>query len=199
MFKKFIVYALIGLIPLAANATGGEFYQLDEGVGGGSAVFAKEVGSWQLTGAYSQWSSTGKSLSGSAVRNVFARNEGDTTVKFSVGLGAISHHSDPSAASPSASSVGLKLNAESFTKFDKSSVYTLAEYNTAFRTWLGVVQVKPLNSQVGVEWSAVGDDRWYVGHKVAMTWRLRNSPWSLRVGHQLNDGANFIGVSYNTF
>jgi len=182
-----------------AGATEGMFAQFDKGVGGGTAVVATEIEQMQVSAAYSQWSSSGKSLSGGLLKNVYLNSSSTNTFKLNAGVGVVNHHSDPSASSPSASAAGVKLGVEDYQKWQVGSVFAMAEYNTAFKSWLGVVQIQPANSPLGFEWSAVGDDRWYVGHKVALTWKFGNSPWSLRVGQQLKDSTNFIGITYNTF
>ncbi len=182
-----------------AGAAEGMFAQFDKGVGGGTAVVATEIQQLQVSAAYSQWSSTGKSLSGALQKNVYSYSSSTNTFKLNAGVGVVDHHSDTTASLPSASAAGVKLSVEDYQKWQIGSVFAMGEYNTVFRSWLGVVQVRPANSQLGFEWSAVGDDRWYVGHKVALTWKFSNSPWSLRVGQQLKDSTGFIGITYNTF
>ena len=199
MFKKISVCGLMTLVVSQAIADEGMFAQFDQARSGGSAVVAKALGQWQASAAYSQWSSSGKSLSGSLVQNAFNSNEAGTTFKLNAGVGAIAHRSDPEAIAQGDTAVGLKLSAEMFKQLTGASVYALTEYNTAFHTWLGVLQIKPVNSSLGMEFTAIGDDRWYVGHKAAITWRVNNSPWTLRIGHQFTDQSNFIGISYNTF
>lgn len=199
MFKKVTCLGLMTLMGSQAIAADGIFAQFDQSKSGGSAVVAKELGQWQASAAYSQWSRSGKSLSGSLVQNAFTSNEAGTTFKINAGIGAVAHRSDPEAIAQGDTAVGLKLSAEVFKQMTVASVYALTEYNTAFHTWLGVLQIKPVNSALGMELTAVGDDRWYVGHKAAVTWRANHSPWTLRVGRQFTDQSNFIGISYNTF
>jgi hypothetical protein len=199
MFKNIVFSGIMAILGSQAIAADGLFAQYDQSKSGGSAVVAKQLGQWQASAAYSQWSNSGKSLSGSLVQNAFTINESGTTFKVNVGVGAIDHRSDSEAASQGDAAVGVKLSAEVFRQVRTASVYVLTEYNTAFHTWLGVLQIKPVNSNFGMELTAVGDDRWYVGHKAAVTWRANNSPWTLRIGHQFTDQSNFIGISYNTF
>jgi len=182
-----------------SDAADGMFAQFDRGVGGGTVVFVTEIQQMQVSAAHSQWSSSGKSYSGALLKNLYSNSSSTNTFKLNAGVGVVNHHSDASASSPSASAAGLKLSLEDYQKGQAGSVFAMAEYNTAFRSWLGVVQIQPVDSQLGFEWSSVGDDRWYVGHKVALTWKFGNSPWSLRVGQQLKDSTNFIGITYNTF
>jgi hypothetical protein len=198
MFKN-IFGLLLVIVVSYANAGNGEFFQYDYSLDAQSIVMAKGVNDWQVSGAYSQWNASGKSFSGGLTKTVFNGEAIGMTNKFSVGLGGVSHHSDPDAVSPSASAIGLKLSAESFNQLNYGSVYALVEVNSAFKTWLGVVQINPANSNLGVEWSSVGDDRWYIGHRLAMRWKINATPWSIRAGRQTDSANYFIGLSYNTF
>lgn len=199
--RKKLILLLIIVVCISTNtfADEGFFAQFDKGAGGETGVVATQLQNIQISTAYSQWSSSGKSLSGGISSKVYSSSDVSNTFKLNAGIGVIDHQSDANSVSPSASGIGLKISAEDYKKWDIGSIFVMAEYNSAFRTWLTVIQLHPANSNLGLELSSVGDDRWYVGQKFAVTWRLGNTPWSLRMGKQIQDATSFVGITYNSF
>lgn len=188
----------LALATAAGNAAAedGNFIQYDRTGSGNTVVAVHATGDWQVGGSYSQWSDTGKSLSASLTRRVQTFALADSTLQLRLGATALRHEGDTG----NASALGLKVAAEHFASGRWGQSYSLVEAASAFKSWLGVLQYTPANSPLGVEWSAVGDDRWYVGHRLALRYAIAGTPWSLRAGRQL-DGSNtvFIGISYNRF
>lgn len=198
MFKE-ISAVVIFMASTLAVAGDGEFAQYDQSNNGSSMVIAKGFADWQASAAYSQWLTTGKSISGSLTKTLAQSDANQQTLKLNVGLGGIDHRSDSNAQVGSASAVGLKVSGESYSRLHVGTVYGLVEMNSAFRSWLAVAQFNPVNSRLSVEWSAVGDDRWYVGHRLALRWQFAGTPWSIRAGRQTDGSAYFVGLSYNSF
>lgn len=197
MNLKTQVFAASLCVALNAFAETGSFFQYDRSSASDSLVAVHSVDDLQFSGAYSDWNNTGKSYALSATQRIHATEWEDSSLQFRLGVTALRHEEGTSIGA--ATALGIKLGAENFSHGRWGSVYALTEISSTFRTWLGVVQYTPPGSRLGLEWSAVGDDRWFVGHRVALRYGVEGTPWSLRAGRQLEDGKLFIGLSYSTF
>lgn len=188
----------IVLVCAATNAVAedGNFMQYDRAGSGSTLVAVHSVDNWQFGGVYGRWGDSGKSMGVSLTQRVQTLQVANSTLQLRMGVNA-SRHQD---AQGSTSGAGLKLAAEYFASGTWGRTYALVEASSVFKSWLGVVQYTPANSPVGLEWSAVGDDRWYVGQRVALGYAIEGTPWSVRVGRQLGgSGSVFVGLTYNTF
>lgn len=93
---------------------------------------------------------------------------------------------------------GLRLSAERYTSTDWGSVYGLVDLGTIDRSWFILGQVGLAETQLTLELSRGASDE-YEETTIAVSWRLQDSPVSLRTGYRFDASEIFVGVSVNTF
>lgn len=196
-FFQLKLLGLLSTLAFNANAATGEFYQLDTGSAGTTAVALKAWDDIKVSASHSRWSAQGHASTFAVTKNLpLALLDG---VQLAWGVQGIAHRSSPDAAQASASGIGLKLSAEWQPRFTSAQSYFLLERASIFGSWLAVAQYKNDALPVAIEWVGVGDKRWYVGHSIALRYALPDTRWSLRLGYRLNDKSIFFGLSHNSF
>ncbi len=191
-----LALALWGTLS-TSGAQAQDFYQIDSGPAGHSLVAVRAWDDIRLTAVYSRWSDQGNATSVALSKSIAV--EAIPTLKLALGLQALEHRSSPAATSPSDSGLGLKAGAEWQPHVAGGQGYLLLEHSSLFGSWLAVAQYKPDQLPVGIEWAAAGDQRWYVGHSVALRYAIPGTRWSVRVGQRRQDQQTFAGLNYNGF
>ncbi|WP_102225884.1 hypothetical protein [Acidimangrovimonas sediminis] len=168
----------------------GSFFQLDLSDKSTTGVLAVERGSLQFGLNRSKWNGgfhwTGR------VTWKFPVKVGSVPVTFRAGPAVQYNHEDSSWDG------GAAVVAESYNPTSWGSLYLLADFSTIDASYFVMSQFNH-KSGFSLELAAMGNNDGYDDKTVAIDYRFRDSPVSLRVGRKIRARETFIGFSINTF
>ncbi len=95
--------------------------------------------------------------------------------------------------------LGLKAGIERFSMGERTTLFLLAEATTIETEYLALVQLGHIRSGLAAEITFQGNTAGFREQSLAVSYRLRNSPASLRIGYRLDARRLFLGISINTF
>ncbi len=183
-----LVAALLAAAPLPGRANG-TFFQLDSSDRSTTGVYAIERGRLQFGLARADWSGG-------------FHWTGQVTWKFTPALGLpLVLRVGPAAQYSHVRqgwAGGGALVAESYNPTGWGSVFLIGNYSTIQAGYFAMVQLNH-RSGVSLELAASGNNDGYRDQTVALGYRFRNTPFSLRLGRKIRAEETFLGFSINTY
>jgi len=176
----------------------GEFAQADIGSSTKTGVLVKSIDAWQASATYSDWNNSGRLFTGSVV---YKPLQISNSSPIGIGIGAIgmARYDSSNGINNNYYGGGAKLMAEGQLSGALGSTYVLGEASTVFNSWLVVAQYSPPGMKSGIEYTALGDNKWFNGQTLALRIAVLDSNWHLRIGARNNNGGYFLGLSYTNF
>lgn len=167
----------------------GTFFQIDRTESSASGVLAVERGNLQFGLNRSNWNGgfhwTGR------VTWKFPLQFGSVPVTLRVGPTVQYSH-------PSTWQGGLAVVAESYNPTSWGSLFLLGDFSTIDASYFLMAQFNH-KSGLSLELATLGNNQSYHDQTLAVDYRFKNTPFSLRVGRKFESRETFVGFSINTF